>query len=158
MSAEKFIKDIIASGFEKLFDLDKLRFKSICIGKDIIESIIELAIINNPKEFVAFFKGYVKDNKLILDSLVYQQYYATTHSATPIFHFNDTNFYGSVHSHPSYNNNPSQTDIRFFRKIGIVNCIICKPYKVENVRFFNHEGDDINVEIIDTIHDEKNEA
>jgi len=149
MSIRKYLKDAIKQGFEQLFDLDKLKFEKICITRDIIDSIIELAKINNPKEFVAFFQGIIKDNTLIINKLVYQQYFSSNDSATPIFHFNDRNFFGSVHSHPSYNNRPSNEDIRFFRKIGIVNCIICKPYMHDSIRFYNHDGEEINIAIIE---------
>jgi len=148
MSEDK-IKDFLVSGIERLFDLDKLKFSRIIIDKEIISSIIELAGINDPKEFIAFFKGIIKDDMLRINQLVYQQYQASDHSAVPIFHFNDRSFFGSVHSHPGYSNRPSNEDLKFFRKIGIVNCIICKPYKEESIRFFNHNGEEISVEIID---------
>jgi len=53
-----------------------------------------------------------------------------------------------VHSHPSNSNKPSTADRQFFRKVGIINIIICNPYTVNNIKFYNNEGEEITVEIV----------
>lgn len=141
------IKEFIINGIEKLFDLDKLRFNNITILNTVIEDIIDFANANHPNEFVAFFHGIIKDNELIIDSLVYNEFESTTGSATPIFHFPDKSFYGSVHSHPSGSIKPSNADKHFFRKTGIVNAIIGKPYSKKTIKFYDHDGVEINVKI-----------
>jgi len=147
MSVEKFIKNILTQTFERLFDLDKLEFKSIIVTKEVIEDIILLAKENYPKEFLAFLDGKIKDKRLVIDGLLYQEYNATIDSAAPIFHFPDKTFFGSVHSHPGPNNRPSNADKKFFRKIGIVNIIICRPFRQEDIKFYNHDGEEIIVSI-----------
>jgi proteasome lid subunit RPN8/RPN11 len=147
MTAETFIKNMLKEALEKMFDLDKLRFNEVVIKQDVVENIILLARENHPNEFLAFLDGNIKNERLIVKGLVYQEYYASTESAAPIFHFPDKTFYGSVHSHPGYSNRPSSADRQFFRKIGIVNIIICKPYDIKSMRFYNHEGEEINVKI-----------
>jgi proteasome lid subunit RPN8/RPN11 len=147
MTAETFIKNALKNLLERMFDLDKLRFNKIVIEQDVIENIILLARENHPNEFLAFIDGNIRNNRLNITGLLYQEYYATTESAAPIFHFPDKTFYGSVHSHPGYSNRPSNADRQFFRKIGIVNIIICKPYTLDSMRFYDHEGEEINVEI-----------
>jgi proteasome lid subunit RPN8/RPN11 len=144
---ERFIKNILKEGFEKLFDIDKKRFNKIFISKSLIDQCLEFAKDAYPKEFLAFIDGHIKDNALILDKLLYHQYESSEYSAAPIFQFNYTGFYGSVHSHPSYSNKPSNADIRFFNKLGIVHCIISKPFNIENAKFYDHNGDEIIVEI-----------
>lgn len=149
MSIEQLIKKGIIRTLEKLFDIDKLRFDSIHIEKDVIENIMLLAKENDPKEFLAFLDGKIENKRLNITGLIYQEYYASESSAAPIFHFPDKSFYGSVHSHPGNSNRPSQADRQFFSKIGIINIIICRPYAIENIRFYNHEGEEIDVEIDD---------
>ncbi|HIH32540.1 TPA: hypothetical protein HA235_07585 [Candidatus Woesearchaeota archaeon] len=147
MVFEDEIRDFLKKGIERIFDLDKHYFNEIVILNSAIDDIMDFAKANHPKEFVAFFHGIIKDSKLIIDSLVYNEFNSDAGSATPIFHFPDKSFYGSVHSHPSLSNKPSRADVRFFRKTGIVNAIICYPYNQSNIRFYNHDGEEINVKI-----------
>jgi len=148
MTVETFIKSILKKTFIKMFDLDKLEFNRILIKQDVIENIIELAKEAHPKEFLAFLDGKIKDNILTITGLLYQEYNATENSAAPMFHFPDKTFYGSVHSHPGYSNKPSLADKQFFRKTGIINIIICKPYLFENIKIYNHNGEEIITEIV----------
>jgi len=141
------IKEFFIKGMEKLFDLDKHYFNEIIIEHTVIEDVIDFANANHPREFVAFFHGIIKNNKLIINSLVYNEFKSDEGSATPIFHFPDKSFYGSVHSHPTGSNRPSRADLHFFRKTGIVNAIIGNPYTKERMRFYDHEGNEINVKI-----------
>jgi proteasome lid subunit RPN8/RPN11 len=141
------IKDFLIKGIEKLFDLDKHYFNEILIENDVVENIIDFATANHPREFLAFFHGIIKDDKLIIDGLEYNEFSSDEVSATPIFHFPDKSFYGSVHSHPSGSSRPSRADLQFFRKTGIVNAIIGNPYTKEKIRFYDHDGREINVKI-----------
>jgi len=142
------LKDFFIKGMEKLFDLDKHYFNEILIESSVIEDIIDFAQANHPREFIAFFHGIINKDKLIINSLVYNEFNSDEGSATPIFHFPDKSFYGSVHSHPSGNNKPSRADRLFFRKTGIVNAIINYPYNIKTIKFYDHEGVDINVKIV----------
>ena len=148
MTIEQVIKKGLIKTFEKLFDLDKFKFNSVGIEQNVVENIMLLAKENHPKEFLAFLDGRIKNKKLIITGLLYQEYYASDSSAAPIFHFPDKSFYGSIHSHPGPSNRPSSADRQFFRKVGIVNAIICTPYNFDNIKFYNHEGEEIKVEII----------
>ncbi len=147
MTLEQTFKRWLKEGFEKLFELDKLKFNEVIIKKEIIESIMHLARENHPKEFLAFFQGAIKNKKLIINQLDYHQYYASESSAFPILQYGKMDFYGSVHSHPSLSNRPSKADMEFFRKTGIVHAIICRPFNFENIKFYNHHGEEIIVKI-----------
>lgn len=150
MTIESIIKKGLIRTLEKLFDIDKLRFDSIHIDEDVLENIMLLARENHPKEFLAFLDGKIENKRLTITGLLYQEYYASENSATPIFHFPDQSFYGSVHSHPGNSNRPSQADRQFFSKVGIVNIIICRPYNRANIRFYDHEGEEIHVTVENT--------
>ena len=144
---EKTIKALLIRGIEKLFDIDKMYFERIVILKEVVDDIIDLARANHPREFVAFLHGSIKKKRLEIDSLVYQEFKSDETSATPIFHFPDKSFYGSVHSHPSGSIRPSRADRQFFRKVGIVNIIIASPYAQEDMVFYSHEAERIDVGI-----------
>jgi proteasome lid subunit RPN8/RPN11 len=147
MTVEQFIKKGLTKTFERLFDLDKFKFENISFESEVVEDIISLAKENHPKEFVAFLDGQIEDKKLTITGLIYQEYNSNERSATPIFRFPNQTFYGSAHSHPGNSNKPSSADRQFFRKIGIINAIICQPYTHESIRFYNHEGEEIAVKI-----------
>jgi proteasome lid subunit RPN8/RPN11 len=148
MTIETFIKNMVKKAVNKMFDLDKLRFNKIILTRELISNIQTMAKNAHPKEFLAFLDGKIIDNTLKITGLVYQEYNSNENSASPIFHFPDHTFYGSVHSHPNYNNKPSLADKRFFRKIGIINIIICNPYTSENIKIYNQDSEEINIEII----------
>lgn len=147
MSIEIFMKNALKNTFKKMFDLDKFEFDKIVVLREVIDNITILSKETHPKEFLAFLDGKIKNRTLVIDGLLYQEYHSSENSAAPIFHFPDKSFYGSVHSHPGYSNKPSVADKNFFRKIGIVNAIICLPYTDTNIRFYNHKGEEIIVEI-----------
>ncbi|MGV8087353.1 MAG: Mov34/MPN/PAD-1 family protein [Candidatus Woesearchaeota archaeon] len=148
MTIEKFIKDILKVTFEKMFDLDKFKFNNIVITQETTDNIITFAKNAHPKEFVAFLDGKIVNKTLTINKLLYQHYHSTKNSASPVFHFPDKTFYGSVHSHPGYNNEPSSADKEFFRKLGIIHIIICKPYTVNTIKAYNQDGEEININIV----------
>jgi proteasome lid subunit RPN8/RPN11 len=147
LNDKKASDNVIQKALKKLFELDKFEFDRIIVSKELIDNISEMAKQAHPKEFVAFLDGKISDKKLLLDKLTYQEYTSTKNSAMPTFHFSDKSFYGSVHSHPGYSNKPSSEDRKFFRKTGIIHAIICMPYSAESIIFYNHEGEELIVEI-----------
>ncbi|MGV8150970.1 MAG: Mov34/MPN/PAD-1 family protein [Candidatus Woesearchaeota archaeon] len=146
MSTKK-IWDKIVFGLERLFDIDKMRFDNIKVECSVLDDIIDFARNNHPREFVVFMHGTIKNKVLLIDRLLYQEYESDSGSATPIFHFSDKSFFGSVHSHPSGSNRPSRADRHFFRKHGIVHAIIGYPYKKDNIKFYDNDGEEIIVQI-----------
>ncbi len=141
---EKFTNWII-----RFVGFDNYRFDEINIKEGLIYDIIQAAKNNYPNEFVALLGGYIKNKKLIIDSLIYQESYNSRRSVLmrmnlPLLH----GTFGSVHSHPSYSNRPSDADLRFFNKRGFVHLIICQPYNFENIEAYSNNGERLNFKII----------
>jgi len=135
---------------EKIRNFFTLRtnINEIKIKREIIEKITELPRETHPKEFLAFFEGLI-GSEVIINDIFYQPYIANNRSAfarldIPL----TTNTLGSIHSHPGPRNTPSRADRRFFRKTGIVHAIIGYPYREQDIAFYNHHGEPINVTII----------
>ena len=63
MVFDKFISKVLSN--------DKRNFNEVCVDNKVIDSVIYYAKESYPNEFLAFFDGHVKDNKLILDSLLW---------------------------------------------------------------------------------------
>ncbi len=136
---------VIGKFFEKLFGLDQLEFDKIVIKKEVIISIIDFARANYPREFIAFLQGTTKQKVLTITNLIYQPYDSSIKQASTKSFFNfASNIVGSVHSHPSINSRPSNTDLQSFNKRGVVHLIIDYPYRVQDIKAYDFKGNRIN--------------
>jgi proteasome lid subunit RPN8/RPN11 len=110
--------------------------------------MIEFASSTYPKEFVAFLKGKISNKRLIINDLIYQHFQNSFHSASIQNRLPLTrDIFGSVHSHPGYSNSPSNTDLRFFNKNGILHLIICKPFNLSSIKAFDAIGKEVNFRV-----------
>jgi proteasome lid subunit RPN8/RPN11 len=139
---EKFLKN--------LFELDKLEFERIVMKQSVAEEIMHYAKSAYPREFFALLQGEIKDKKLLITNLVYQQYQSSRNSAVykldlPLIH----DCFGSIHSHPSRSNHPSLADLRSFNKNGVVHFIICYPFGPENLEAYDLDGNPLIYSIQD---------
>ena len=60
----------------------------------------------------------------------------------------DLSIVGSVHSHPSSNYYPSNADLDFFGRAGMVNIIVAYPYTDRSWQAYNRSGERIILDII----------
>jgi len=133
---------------EKLFSLDLPKFSKIVIHKSVIDDIIDFAKSNYPKEFVALLKGEIKEGKLTLDGLIYQPYTGTKSSSWMRINVPSmSNVVGSVHSHPSQHSKPSNADLQFFRKNGVVHLIIDYPYRINDITCYDFYGNRLQFKV-----------
>ncbi|MFH1211253.1 MAG: Mov34/MPN/PAD-1 family protein [archaeon] len=135
------LSDKLKKAMMKLFSLDLPKFSNIEIQRTVIENIIDFARTNYPKEFSALLSGQVKDKKLVIEGVIYQPYTGTKSSSwmrinVPM----PSRIVGSVHSHPSSSVRPSDADLQFFRKNGVVNLIIGYPYRPNNIACYDYDG------------------
>ncbi len=134
---------------EKFFELDRFDFNTIILTKKVVDTIIKFAKTAYPNEFIAFLQGKIENKTLKISSLMYQHFQSSQTSAAlkailqPL-----TNAIGSVHSHPSFSNNPSQEDLRFFNKNPGIHLIICQPFNIENIAAYDYQGKKLNFKII----------
>ncbi|MEM2121286.1 MAG: Mov34/MPN/PAD-1 family protein [Candidatus Woesearchaeota archaeon] len=146
---KKGLKERIVNWFNK-FLFEDYKIKSIVIKEEIIESIIDFAKQNHPKEFVAFLGGSInKNNILEINKLLYQRFYSSKDSAYFRIEIPITErFFGTVHNHPTNSNIPSLDDLFLFGKYGFIHLIISFPYNKENIAAYNFKGEKIHFEII----------
>ena len=55
--------------------------------------------------------------------------------------------WGSVHSHPGNNANPSHADLMTFSKHGPFHMIVCEPYSLETMKAYNAYGEPVAFEV-----------
>lgn len=142
---EKFIDKIGRKIGKKLKEFFNLKdFSEIVIKHEVVAEIKQLASSAYPKEFFAFLEGEVNNERLIIKNLVFQMYQSSERAATPRINLPMlSNVFGTVHSHPSYSNNPSSADLMFFNRTGAVHLIICSPFSTENIQAYNFYGEKI---------------
>ncbi len=130
------------------FMFGRHKVKQILIKEEVIENIMSFAKLNHPKEFVAFLGGEVKDNSLIVTHLVYQHYSSSNKSAFAKINLPMVSgVVGTVHSHPGPSNQPSEEDLLFFGKMGMVHLIIKYPYNYEDIAAYDFDGNPVEYEI-----------
>jgi proteasome lid subunit RPN8/RPN11 len=143
-------KDSVGRWLRRLFELDRYEFNRVVIDKEVMDNIIELAKQTYPKEFIAFLEGKARGGVMRISGLLYQEYEASRNATAARIDLPLTSSaVGSVHSHPGPGNLPSNTDMRFFSKHGVVHLIIRTPYRQEDVAAYDLRGRRIGFEIVD---------
>jgi len=128
----------------KFLMLDTPKFSKIILKKEVAENICEFAKQLHPKEFVAIIEGKVKDEQLRITDLYYQEFVSSYHSASfSNFLPSVASGIGTVHSHPSSNTKPSNADLFFFSKKGLIHFIIGFPYTEENIVCYDFNGNEL---------------
>ncbi len=139
-----FLKKILINFFE----LNKFNYKKIILEEKTREDICKFAKNSYPLEFMAFLKGEKINENLIINSLIYQEFKSSKDSAfakinLPIL----SGVVGTVHSHPSYSNSPSTTDLKFFNKNFGIHLIISYPFSIKNIQAYDSRGKKILLNI-----------
>lgn len=146
---ERF-SDKVKNALTKFFMLDAFEFSEVVMQRDVLDNICDFARHTHPKEFVAVIGGVVKEKKLIINELFYQEFISSVNSASfSAFLPAAANGVGTVHSHPSSNTRPSDADLFFFNKKGVVHFIIGFPYTPETIHGYDFHGNEINFTIIE---------
>ena len=109
--------------------------------------IIEAAKSAFPREFIGLLKpdshGNVKEIHVFPGSQFNHFSSSVDFLQVPIA----SGYLGSIHSHPSKNNNPSKQDIFFFSRYGSVHLIICYPFTLETIAAYNSQGNRIPFQV-----------
>ncbi len=117
------------------------------IKKHVIESIREAAKKVYPNEFISMLGVNEKNeiNELVMFPAVFGKSFSSIRSDLIPF---DRKIVGTIHSHPSRNNNPSSADLKVFSSLGKIHLIICWPYNLGDIKAFDSEGKQTTIEEI----------
>ena len=112
-----------------------------------IESIIIAAKNTYPLEFFSMLGGKNKTNEeLVVVPATFGENYSSYRPDLIPF---DQAIIGTIHSHPSIYNHPSEADLDSFEKFGQVHLIISYPYELNTVRAFDNKGKKITLKVIE---------
>jgi proteasome lid subunit RPN8/RPN11 len=118
------------------------------IKKSVLESISLAAKKVYPNEFISML-GKNEENEiseLVVLPAVYGENFSSIRVDLIPF---DKSIVGTVHSHPSASNEPSQGDLKVFSALGKIHLIICWPFNLSNIRAFSAKGKEIKLKVID---------
>ena len=116
------------------------------VKQPVLESIILAAKNVYPNEFFSMLGG---KNKTIEELVVVPATFGKDFSSyrLDLVPF-DRKIIGTIHSHPSIYNHPSNADLHSFRKSGEVHLIISYPYDFNTIRAFDSKGNKISLQVI----------
>ena len=119
------------------------------IPNNILEAVYAGAKELYPRESFLLLRGKKSKNIISVTDLVLAPFAAHEEGAV---HFNpymfagDFSIVGTVHSHPSGNNSPSDTDLNYF--FGRILMIVGYPYEGKNcIAAYDSNGDKVPIEV-----------
>lgn len=116
------------------------------IRRELIYALLEASKENHPYEFFALLTG----KKGVIEEFIYipfqqgEDFASFNTSLLPI----GMRVYGTVHSHPSSNPEPSLQDLSTFSSYGRVHIVIHYPYCRKCWKAYDSSGNEILLELI----------
>lgn len=117
------------------------------IDRGVLEMVNESAKDTYPNEFVATMRA---EEGVITELLLLPGTIQGTRSGVLLLHMLPIDFsvVGTIHSHPSYSNRPSEADLALFGRFGNTHVITCLPYDMGSWKAYDYNGREIELEII----------
>jgi proteasome lid subunit RPN8/RPN11 len=117
------------------------------IEREVLEMVNESAKETYPNEFVATLRA---EEGVITEVLLLPGTIQGTHSGVLLLHMLPIDFsvVGTVHSHPSYSNHPSEADLALFGRFGNTHIITCLPFDLNSWQVYDYSGKPIELEMI----------
>ncbi len=118
------------------------------IKKSLFESIKTASKSVYPNEFISLLGGK-EDQKIVEELVVLPATFGEDFSSIrlDLMPF-DSTIIGSIHSHPSYINLPSNADLNLFSRLGVIHIIIAFPFTDNSFRVMNAKGTELKYELI----------
>ncbi|MEW6294755.1 MAG: Mov34/MPN/PAD-1 family protein [Candidatus Diapherotrites archaeon] len=114
----------------------------------VIESIVMASQNTFPDEFISLLgvdrEGIISE-LVVLPAVFGSNFSSVRMDLVPF----DRKVIGSIHSHPSHNNRPSQGDLHVFSRMGKVHFIICMPFNLNSLKAYNVKGLELPFEVIE---------
>lgn len=116
--------------------------------KGLLEALCSAARSVYPDEFIALL-SVKQDIRLVEEFVAVPAVFGRNFSSfRPDLVPLDPKIVGTIHSHPSRNNSPSQADLGVFSS-GRVNLIIGFPYALGSTRAFDNFGNELEIELVE---------
>jgi proteasome lid subunit RPN8/RPN11 len=120
------------------------------IKKRCLDLIFECAKSSFPNEFGGLLRVDSEKKDTIIELVILPG--TISGDAHAIFRLHmlpiDFSIVGTVHSHPSYSNRPSEADLQFFSKSGKVHIISANPFDMDSWRAYDYNGNQIDLIVV----------
>lgn len=117
------------------------------IARDTLLFILEVCKSSAPLEFAGMLQA---DGDVITEVVIVPGTSSTNESAVmQLFMLPNIHTIGTVHSHPSGNLSPSNTDLELFMKKGSYHIIVGAPYDTSSWTCYNRKGNTLKLEVVD---------
>ena len=120
------------------------------IKKKCLDLIFECAKSSFPNEFGGLLRVDSEKKDTIIELVILPG--TVSGDAHAIFKLHmlpiDFSIVGTVHSHPSYSNRPSDADIQFFMKSGMVHIISANPFDMDSWKAYDYNGNQIEMIVV----------
>jgi len=112
--------------------------------KELVEKILELSKDAYPNEVAGILLNNPVDDFVIMPAEFSTYQVHIKMNMIPIY----PNLYGTFHSHPTPNNNPSKADLKFFTSLGKEHLIIGYPYDLNSIAAYKSNGEKTELVIL----------
>lgn len=117
------------------------------IAKDTLSFILEVSRSSAPNEFAGILTA---QGDIITEVVIVPGTESSDESAVmQLFMLPNIHIVGTVHSHPSGNNEPSGVDLELFEKKGLYHIIVGAPYNMSSWACYDTKGARIKLDVID---------
>jgi proteasome lid subunit RPN8/RPN11 len=117
------------------------------IARETLDFILKVSRSSHPNEFAGLLQveNGIIANIIILPTFSSDASAMMQMNALPV----GLDYVGSVHSHPTHSNRPSETDLRMFSRKGDRHIIVCNPYDENSWACYDKKGKVIELEVLD---------
>jgi len=126
----------------RLFGVRTRPLRRVVLDSGVLDDLLGAAGSSHPREFGALLEGTIKEDTLRISSYILPHSFSGQGSVLMGLGLlpSTTQTIGSIHSHPGASALPSEADIRFFGKTGLVHFIIASPYSRSTVKGYDRWG------------------
>lgn len=120
------------------------------ITHECLDLILECAKSEYPNEFGGLLRVDTDEKNTITELVILPGTISGDSHAIFRMHMLPIDFaiVGTVHSHPSHSNHPSNADLQLFQKHGKVHIISANPFNEFSWKAYNYRGEEIDMDII----------
>ncbi len=120
------------------------------IKRGTLDFILESAKSTYPNEFGGLLRIDTDEKDTIFEIVILPGTISGDSHAIFKFHMLPIDFsiVGTVHSHPSFSFHPSDADLSLFSRFGKVHIVVAYPFTNTSWKSYNHNGKEINMEVV----------
>ena len=134
------------------------RKRQVFITRQAADGIVTYSKTCHPNEGILILRGKSNKDEIFIDGLIVPPFsvHGPYYSSFPTYDLPfDLSYVGTAHSHPSGSNKPSLEDLNNY--YGSVSIIINYPYTYNTIAAFDIDGNNLELQIVNSANDKRPE-